>query len=502
MKKSKTLSLVLVLALLVSMCSMLAGCGSSSQPAAQPAGDSANPEMPNIVMALQAPAIPTDVKTVEDALNEILKEKIGVTVTIEYFTYADFSQKMNLILANSNEKMDLIPLIGADWTPNVTAGKLRDISVEYEEYGKGIQEYLDDVYLDAGRLNGKLYGVPAIYCWAVNAALFIRTDILEMAGLSEIPESMEMSELTDLFAKINAGGNTIPILGVENENSILARVEPYDGLTDEFGVLMDYGNSTKVENWYASKEYKELLDLVYSWNQAGYIAPDMEITTDYSATLVKNNVCAGWISNGDPGALTTQEALCGYDLTMIQLTKPTASTNTVGMTHWAIPVNCTDPVSAMKVLNEMYCNPAVVDVIDFGVEGVHYVRNEDGSMRLPDGLTQDTNGYFPHTSWYVGNQFISSVWESDGLDFNRNMQEYVAQTVPSKAMGFTFNSEDYATELAALTNARDQYRAALECGVVNPDEVLPQMLKALEDADIQVVMDAKQQQYDAWLASK
>ncbi|NLO86296.1 MAG: ABC transporter substrate-binding protein [Clostridiales bacterium] len=459
-------------------------------------------EMPNVVIAFMSSTIPTDLELVQNTLNEILAEKIGVTVTLRYFTFADFTSKMNLILASKSEQMDIIPLLSADWTPYVSTGKLLDITQEYEEYGTGIQEYLDDEYLAVGQLGDTLYGVPAIYCWAQNAALLVRTDILEMAGLEEIPEKMDIYELTEVFEKINAAGNTMPIVGVEQDNSILGRVEPYDGLTDEFGVLMDYGRSLTVENWFETEEYYNLLKLMREWNEKGFIAPDSEITTDTAATLVKNGVCAGWIGIGDPGSLPTQQVLTGHDLSVIQLTTPTASTSGVGLTHWCLPVTCQDKVSAMKVLNEMYSNPEVLSIMDFGVPGVHYDLVADGVMRMPEGMTADNSGYYPHVDWYVGNQFIGYVWEELGLDYITNLAEYVESAQASLALGFTFDSTEYSAEIAALINARDQYRAALECGVVDPDEVLPQMQQALKDAGIDDIIAAKQVQLDAWLATK
>ena len=47
----------------------------------------------------------------------------------------------------------------------------------------------------------------------------------------------------------------------------------------------------------------------------------------------------------------------------------------------------------MKFLNLLYTNAEVINLIDWGIEGVHYVKNEDGTIRYPDGVTAETSTY-------------------------------------------------------------------------------------------------------------
>ena len=69
------------------------------------------------------------------------------------------------------------------------------------------------------------------------------------------------------------------------------------------------------------------------------------------------------------------------------------------------------------------------------------------------------------------------------------------------------NNPDYNPELnsvktqfTAVQNVISTYRNSLECGAVDPDVMLPEFLKALEDAGINDIIAANQKDLDAWIA--
>lgn len=53
-----------------------------------------------------------------------------------------------------------------------------------------------------------------------------------------------------------------------------------------------------------------------------------------------------------------------------------------------------------------------------------------------------------------------------------------------------------------MDNLYDQYAVPLMCGSVDIDSTLEAFNQALYDAGLQQVMDAKQEQLDAWLAEQ
>ena len=84
---------------------------------------------------------------------------------------------------------------------------------------------------------------------------------------------------------------------------------------------------------------------------------------------------------------------------------------------------------------------------------------------------------------------------------NRDYALTVNKTIPkSPYYGFRFDGSDVKNEITALTNVFEQYAYPLMCGSVDVDSTLEEFNKALYDAGLQTVMDAKQEQLDAWVA--
>ena len=70
------------------------------------------------------------------------------------------------------------------------------------------------------------------------------------------------------------------------------------------------------------------------------------------------------------------------------------------------------------------------------------------------------------------------------------------------AMGFTFDSSSLKTQYTAVKNVISQYLPGLLCGSLDPDTELEKFEQALMDAGYQDILDAKQEQLDAWLAQQ
>ena len=66
----------------------------------------------------------------------------------------------------------------------------------------------------------------------------------------------------------------------------------------------------------------------------------------------------------------------------------------------------------MQILNEMYSNPDVANLLIYGIEGKYYefVDEENGVIDYPDGVTSDDLGYTV-TAWHFPNRY---GWLPDG----------------------------------------------------------------------------------------
>ena len=101
--------------------------------------------------------------------------------------------------------------------------------------------------------------------------------------------------------------------------------------------------------------------------------------------------------------------------------------------------------------------------------------------------------------WAFGNQFLTYIWEGDSPSLWEDMGAFNKNAPVSKAFGFTFDTSKVQTEYAAVTNVVNEYRAALEFGLLdNQDEALEEYNARLMEAGLDKIIAEKQRQLDEW----
>ena len=182
-----------------------------------------------------------------------------------------------------------------------------------------------------------------------------------------------------------------------------------------------------------------------------------------------------------------------------------AMTSYLHMAANAISATCEHPVEAMKALELINTDEFVATAIRFGLEGVHYTLNEDGTLFTDDpsllNYNNDNNFY-----WY-GAQFgalvYSKVPASKGSA--QFMEKLAAANAKAKAgnMGFIFDPSPVQNELAACSAKIDEYNTNLKFGKLGSMEEINASLeafdKALTEAGIEKVVAECQAQLNAFL---
>ena len=256
---------------------------------------------------------------------------------------------------------------------------------------------------------------------------------------------------------------------------------------------------TKVQ--FVADEFKKLCEYAYEWNQAGYVLEDATTTQETHLTYMQNNRTAGFFIKGEEGQAEQITTGTGVEVECIKILKPYIKTTDVNSIGFAISPTSEHPEAAMKFLNEMYTNPDVVNLLDWGIEGVHYEKQDDGTIDFPEGVDANTTTYGLNMDWFFGNQFLSYIWGKgrDTTIYSR-LEENNKNSEFSPVMGFSFDSTAVSSEVAAITNVINQYLPGLSCGSLNPDTEMDAFLEALDDAGMQTVIEEKQKQLDAWKA--
>lgn len=493
---------------------LVAGCGNSTTPGTnapqtgtdKPADKPAAQEKPaEIVFALLADNSPrtADAPLIEDAINEITLDKINTKVSLQLYPYSSYDQQITL-MQSGNEPLDLIFVTNANYSSYVSRNQLLQLDDLIDKYGAGIREALGD-YLDATAIDGKLYIVPTIRDLAKYYAVNMRKDLTDKYNI-DTSAIKDIYDLTPILKKVKEGEgeNFYPLVTAAAGRSILSYYVTYDPLGDAIGVLLNDGlDNTNVVLYEETEEYRELVKLVHDWYEAGYIMRDITTTQEGYSSLLKAGKGYAYLNGAKAGYAEQATRNVGAPILTIPLTPTIANTASVTQVNWGISVTSKYPDAATKYLNLMYSDKDLVTLLCWGIEDKHYKIYEDGFAYYPEGVDVDSSGWTLNMGYAMGNQFLSPLWRGEQPNLWEQMKSDNDTALRSKALGFTFNSENVKTELAAVNSVRSQYRMLIECGLADPDSgIIEEYVAKMKEAGVDKIIAEKQTQLDAWLAKK
>ena len=150
----------------------------------------------------------------------------------------------------------------------------------------------------------------------------------------------------------------------------------------------------------------------------------------------------------------------------------------------------------MKFLNLWFSDEELGNLISYGIEGEHYVLDENGMGKYLEGKDATTCAY--HLGASISN--INRIrWESENPEYAELLVESNTNAKKSAGLGFGFDTANVTNEITQLDNVCSKYQIGLESGALDPEKYLPEFNAALKDAGIETVIAEKQKQLDAFL---
>lgn len=509
--KKRICSFVLLLACLVTA---MAGCGGQSSGTDSPdtgtAGSNkeagSDEKIDELIIAFRATSVPSKdaVAKVEAALNEITKEKIQATVKLQISSMGDYNQQLQLMLTG-NEQVDVIGVPDAMVSSTVSGGQVIPLDDLLEQYGQGIKDACGEELLRIGLYGDQMYFLPYIADQGIGYGYYVINKNLADRYNIDVTAIETYEDLEAAFAAIHENEPDVNVVvpRMAGNVSMVQNHYTWDPLGDHFGVLDNYGQSLDVVNLFETDSYRTYVDMVHEWFLDGYISADAAAGILNGQDLMKADQAFCYSFNNKPGALEQEELNCGCELYDVQLL-PTFSYTSVAW-QWAIAANSTNQQKAMEFLNLMYTDSEFLNLLVYGIEGEDYVVREDGRIGYPDGIDSSNVEYsLAGSLWQFGNEFNAYIWETNDADLWEQTKKWNEEGDPSmpyytsKAFGFRFDSSSVSNEIASVSNVYKEYAMSLEYGASDPAEVLDEMNEKLYDAGLQKIIDAKQEQLNAW----
>ncbi len=437
---------------------------------------------------------PKDQAMVAEALNKMSAEDIGIVVDFEYVT----RDKVDLMM-QSGEYWDMAytSITFNDYVTHSHDGLFYDITDIVAEKAPKLYSYIPEMLWDATSVNGRNHSVPILKDYAIE--LFWRFDpafFVDELGM-EIPETMSYADVEPFLAAykekhpdeyplyISRGGVT------SNEywlNWLLKDVL----ICTEFPKEPGDPNATTVKLALEIDKFVDNYRLVHSWFEKGYIQPDAATTSSIPAGQY-SPVLSG---QGWRGAEKIWEGVVGYGQQISRYEGPFLSTASAQSAMTAISAGTKYIDECLKYIEYINTDVEYRTMMRYGIEGVHYNMNADGTVTRTQQGTEKYNP-LPYTqaSYEVG------PLEGEGTDpqmWTKVFEGY-KDAVVSSTMGFSFNKTDVEMEVAACLAIWNNYNSELRSGTSDPDVVVPQIIAELEDAGIRDVIAECQRQLDEFL---
>lgn len=500
MKKKRILALLMAAAMTVS----LAACGGGESKSEGSEGEGGYDQVTYAYATFNNIPAEEDLDTVEEAINEITREKINVEVTLQPYSIADYPSKIPLAL-QGGEKVDIYQSLG-DFNNYVSTDMAYDITELLNECGQGIVDTVGEEWLNACSKDGAIYGVPTMKPVALTPMVIYRQDIVDELGI-DMSTVSSMEDVTPVLEQVKeAYPDMIPVAPVQTgEIGVSVNYGEIDFLTDDryspVGVLV--GDSLEVTDLYSTDLFREKCELVRSWYEDGLVMQDAATTTTAAAEAMSSGNYFCYIaaySYPEADTAASLQAQCGtYPIGAKIIGDAYLSTADLNAVSWLIASTTDVPEAAMKFLELTYTDADVINLLIYGIEGRDYVMNEDGTVSYPEGEDASTVPYTAQLSCgTLGNFFLmypTAGTNPESLDWELE-QNKTAKTSP--AMGFTFDSDSVKTQYTAVKNVVSQYLPGLICGSLDPDTEIDNFVQALNDAGYQDILDAKQEQLDTW----
>lgn len=477
--------------------------GANETQVAQAAGDPDHV----VVTYLYMTTAPADLGKIQDAVNAVTIPAINVEVEFKPLGIGDSFTNYSLWIS-SGEVVDLMMLAFQDIKTYANSGQIEPLDELLSTETTPTTVQLMDEFPIATTVQGEIFGVtPVGVNYGNKPGIIFREDYFEETGY-EKKDIYTMEDLTEIFAAVKEKHpECYPfcLLG----SSITAGITYYNMLNKAdipggnviAGALLNESDETLI-NLFESEEYKAYLKQMADWYNAGYLLPDAATTDSNATELMTSGKVACYAMHQKP----EQFGANSYDFNLTGLPTSGAyigsSSSGTGGTNWVVPVTSKNPEAAVRLLDYLFENHDLSNLIMYGIQDEHYVLAD-----ADNGVIEFANNYDGATSPYY-NQL--GLWGDRRYEYTFDMSATraahdafteEAMSNKFKSYGFVFDSTNVSNQIIACQSVLDQYQKALETGGLGDarEETYNKMIEQLNTAGIDDVMKECQAQFDAFL---
>ena len=431
-------------------------------------------------------------REVLDEANKISEEKIGVRLDIQTIDTGAFDERMRMIMS-SGEEFDLC-FTGYINKYNTAArlGGLEPLD-ELLETTPALKESVPDFFWEGAKVDGTIYAVPNQQIVATFFAAWIPKRLADKYNL-DVESITEDSQLEPFLKAVKEGEDGI--YPWRNNNAYFSVGAQFEELVNAFGIRRG-DDSCEILFIDEQPEWRAGMDVRHSWFKKGYIRPDVVSVGDDTTDYYAGKYAVSKSSYKPGGEVGMSNSMGETMLYTPNLGRPYLSQKFMTSTLTGISKNSKHKEEAIKLIELINTDKEYYNLICYGIEGKHYEKIDDNTIRLIEN-----SGYKPNGDWKYGNQFNAFVTEGMDPDVWEQTEKMNNEAEVSPLLGFTLDTTKIETELAQCETIRKQYGFSYFMGASKADKSYDEYLKRMEKAGKDKIIKEIQSQVDAFLKSK
>lgn len=447
---------------------------------------------------------PNDVAEVNEALNVISREKLGVEVDILYM-----NGEQVLTSVQAGEVYDMY--FTCDWYNNYVKqsfdGIFADITEKVKTVTPDLYATMPEVVWELAKVDGSIYAIPVKKDYCPEIFLMFDKEFYESIGM-EIPAQMEFADLEPYlaayqeahpdeyaFVRTEGSGGIDGVFNFLNRDALIGFAYSKAGTDEATTVISIFEDDELMNRYRAMRE----------WYLKGYINPDAATLQETGVDPKQHYVKTG---QGFYGADSIWSSSNQYAIAISKISGPYLSASGVRGSMNALSVTLEDDEErfdlALKYQELVNTDLQYRDTLRYGIEGKHFSYNEDGTVTRTQKAIDDYNPW----AFSQGSYALSSVVASDfpAVPVDPNMWDVVFEgyenAIVAADYGFSFDPTPVEMQVAQLRVIQQKWYPQIVTGSIDIDEAIVSVLEEMEAAGLRDVIAEAQAQLDAHLASR
>lgn len=467
----------------------------------------------------------TDFAMVQEEINKLLPTLLRNT-QLELVLDSAMGEKWSLWMSGKTS-FDLAHAGYAnDLQAEIMKNSYMDLTELVDKYAPTIKAEMDEYEVSylTGTYNNKLYAVPNIqYHIKETPLLRITKKLQPYVDIDKIYNSAFASPKTteDLYIALDemlAKADAAREEGVGKVNVDIARMY---GMLPKRGYIFiggldsnicydPYAETPKIINFYETDEFKTFMKYANKWYRSGNIDKDVLTSVDPDISGGQIMIVDGGRNGFENGA----KYIVDGNSIVISLNNPefdVLGSHSIGSlyTYTTIPFTAAHPERAMQLMELLRTEKGapLMNMICYGIEGVHYKKLSDTMIDPFDYDQQGTSGSkYGIANWLVGNMFnqyiVNPPYDETTVAYGRNYYDnYITKVKRTALFGFNFDIQPVKNQMSQILNINAEYEPQLAYGVLTDYEATYEtMLERLKAGGLDKVLENFQKQADEYIA--